>query len=482
MTDNDILEPVLNKDNETCWLTRKYQKIATGNIKIEHDAKGKNPKIVNDAELELVPIFELKREGLWQCQKCGIISTFLPHDGKPLECYESDGGCGRNSSFNVVTKKINPDLWKLPKWQDIPVEDLDMLNTYNDTIALIKQLLILPDEILYKILTLWIISTWKTGHWDAVAFPIFRGEYNTGKSTALDIIRELGYRMIHSAGTTFPAMVRGTHFHHAGLLIDEASDRLDRRTETGREMLNFVKPSYRKGSVYTVADKEDQEKMLCYRNFGFKAFAGERDFDPALLSRAVDFIMQEDYPEIPSIKYVQDELDILQTKFLNYRYKTTDPPDLGMDFCLQGRLREIFESIIATGRHIGLDVEDIIEYAKSIKQEREEELLGTIEYDVLTAIKNLSCHDVQSKITEETDAPEHILYTDIFKEVHSNYEDFDKEERKKKGARIGYTIKDLHLKKKRLGSGMALILNDKKNMRRLDYLYKKYKVGCILDV
>ena len=460
---NTFFEPVLN-DNTPKWLVIKEKQ----SFEVP-DGKNIKDIIKNPEDLETKKEIDVLPSGLWQCLKCGGQTQA---DKKPIHCPH----CNRDTHFENITKIINQDLWKLPYWKDIPVEDLDMLNTYNDTIEIVKKLLVLPDDTLYKIFTLWIISTWKTGHWDAVAFPIFRGEYSTGKTTALDIIRELGYRMIHSAGTTFPAMIRGTHYYQAGLLIDEASDRLDRRTETGRELLNFVKPSYRRGSVYTVADKEDQEEMLCYKNFGFKAFAGERHFDPALLSRGIDFVMQEDYPEIPSIKYVQDELNNLQTKFLNYRYKTTAPPDLGMDFCLRGRLRETFESIIATGMHIGLNVDDIIEYAKSIKQEREEELLGTIEYDVILAINKLSQQDIQSTITGETDAPEHILYTDIFKEVFPDYEEFDKGERKKKGAKIGYTIKNLHLKKKRLGIGTVLVLNDNKNSRRLNYLYKKYKL------
>ena len=471
-TNKEIIEPVLNNENESCWLTRTYKKISTGDT----DRPIKDV-LKENKSLEEKPIFELQPEGLWQCQKCGTIIGSIPDP--PIECYENQGGCGRTSSFKPVTKTINPDLWKLPIWTDI---NPDMNKAYNKTIDVIKKVLVLPEEIWYKILTLWIFSTWKTGYWNTVGFPIFRGEYNTGKTTALDVICNLGYRMIHSAGTTFPAMVRATHFHHAGLCVDEASARLDPRTETGREMLNFVKPSYRKGSVYTVADKEDQEKVICYNNFGFKAFAGERDFNPSLLSRAFDIIMQEDYPQVPSIQYVQDDLNKIQTHLLNYRYKTDNPPDLGMDFCLQGRLRETYESIIATGMHIGIDVQDIIEHAKSIKQERENDLLGTVEYDVLTAIYTLSCHDVQSKLTEQIDAPEYVLYTDIFKEIYPNHEDFDKDERKRKGARIGYVIKNLHLKNKRMGSGKALILNDKKNMRRLDYLYKKYKVGCIPDV
>lgn len=376
-----------------------------------------------------------------------------------------------------ITKKINPDLWKLPKWKDIPINEINMKSVFEDILRLMKKLLILPEEIYYKILSLWIISTWKTGYWSSVGFPIFEGEFNTGKTTALDFICELGYWMIHSAGTTFPAMVRATHFHNAGLCIDEASDRLNPKFETGREMLNFVKPSYRKGSVYTVADKEDPNEMLCYNNFGFKCFAGEKNFTSALKSRSIEITMEEGNPEIPSLKYVQNELDDIQTILLNYRYKMGNPPDLGIDFCLKGRLREIYESIIATGMHIGIDTGDVIDFAEDIKKERDQDLKDTFEYEILTVVKKLSYKDKQSKISGEYDAPDYLEYKEILKNIYSDFEGKDKDDRKKISANLGYSIKNnLHLKKKKLGGGMVLILNDKKNMRRLNYLYKKYNI------
>jgi hypothetical protein len=466
--EEEIREPVIF-EGAPQWLIVKQQEVVQDSGRDTKDvAKDPLPS-------KTVTEFILRKPGLWQCQKCACIIESNPDE--PAMCYEERGGCGRKSTFRKITDTIDMDLWKLPIWEDISAEDLDMLGIYDDALTLIKKILILPEEIHYKIFTLWIISTWKTGHWSSVGFPIFRGEYNTGKTTALDIIRELGYRMIHSAGTTFPAMVRATHYHHAGLLIDEASDRLNPKTESGREMLNFVKPSYRIGSRYTAADKEDPKKINSYKNFGFKSFAGERNFDLALLSRSVDFVMQEDYPEIPNLKYVKNKLDKIQTELLNYRYKTDAPPDLGIDFVLKGRMREVFESIIATGNHIGEDVEDIIQYAKNLIKEREEELQGTIEYDILTAIRKLSYEDTQSKITEENDAPEYLPYKDIFEKIHPNHAEMDEKERNRKSARLGYIFKKLILKTKRLGIGTVLVLNDAKNHRRLNYLYKKYKVG-----
>lgn len=466
--ENITLEPVLNNEIPKWLKIKKIIKAPTN--KQEHELL-----IKGETEPETETVFEIVEPNQWKCKKCGNI---IQSKNEPFECLKDLGGCGKSTTFERITDTINMDLWKIPIWTDI--KELDMLEVYDDVLKLIKKCVIFPEEIHYKLFALWIISTWKTGHWSSVGFPVLLGDHDSGKTRALDMIREMGYRMIHSAGTTFPAMVRATHYYHAGLIIDEASDRLNPKTESGRELLNFVKPSYRVGSRYTAADKDDPKGINSYNNFGFKSLAGERNFTASLISRSITIMMQQAEPEIPELYYIQDELDEMQTKLLNYRYKTGPPTDLGIDFVLKGRSREVFGTIISTAMHIGQQYDDIIDYALNIKKEQEEELQDTIQYDLLTIIQRLSQQEgVQSKINFEEDAPEYILQADIFKEMYPDFEDMDKDEKRKKNVKIGYIFKDLHLKKKRLGAGMALILNDEKNEKRLNYLYKKYKIGAI---
>ena len=136
-----LLEPVINDKEEPCWLViNGYEKVANGKTKIIKDKKGKNPKIVNDTPLKEKPKFELQPMGLWQCQPCGCI---IRTDGKePMECYENQGGCARKTNFEVLTKRINPNLWKIPKWKDIPTDDIDMQGLYNDLLKLTKRCII----------------------------------------------------------------------------------------------------------------------------------------------------------------------------------------------------------------------------------------------------------------------------------------------------------------------------------------------------
>lgn len=463
-----FMEPILNSGDPK-WLFVSTQEISSA-------LPNKNAKdsIEDSLPPETKFIFETKEEGMWKCRKCGAILISKPK--QPLECFEEQGGCGRaTTSFDPVTTIINQDLWKLPKWEDIPREDLSMIEVFDDLIDLIKRCIVFPEEMHYKIFTLWIISSWKVECWEAIAFLIFRGLISSGKTRALDLIRELGYRMMHASGVTFPAMVRASHYHGAGVLIDEIDNKIDKRTEGGRAMIDFLKPSYRKGSKYHVADKEDQTKIISYDNYGFKAFAGEKGgYDDAMFSRAIDFQMEQDYPDVTNLRYVQDELDTLQTKLLNYRFKFGDPSDLGETFQLKGRTREIFEPIIATCIHIGVEHDDILAYATALEAEKAEDIRSTDEWVIINAINNYSNSSNKNQTLSEIDAPEYMPFSEICSAIGW---DGESDNLRKKRQKLGYIFKKkLMLRTKRMTEGTVVLLNDPKNIRKLKSLYRRYKI------
>jgi len=463
MTTNEILEPVLNDNGEPHWLIYKgTKKISATNT------KKKLKDVIQEGEPLLEKkIFELKPQGLWRCGKC--VAEIISNPNAPVECYEEQGGCGRVSSFQPITKIINPDLWTLPKWEDMPVEDLDMLGVYDDMMKVVKQCIVFSDEIYYKLFILWIISSWKKDSWNTIGFLIFRGLISSGKTRALDLIRELGYRMIHTSGITFAAMLRVSHNYGAGVLIDEIDNKIDRRTESGRAMIDFLKPSYRKGSTYTTAHKDDQDDTKTYKNYGLKAFAGESGgYDEGMFSRAIDFQMEQDYPEIDEMENVSDELSRLRTLLLNYRYKTSDPPELDNGFSLRGRDREIYSHMIRTGMHIGVKTNDIVEFVDSVKKEKIDELQNTDEWVILNAIKQLE------NVETLDDAPESISYANICEKCGWGS---DSKEHQKKRQKLGYIFKKkLILKTKRETGGTVLLLNDPKNNRKIKSLYRRYHI------
>lgn len=444
------IEPVL-VNNTPKWLTMIEK------TTIETTGKPIKEILEQPSLIEVIKIFGIEDEGMWKCNKCD--AKIISNPKTPIWCTE----CNRKSTFKGITETIDTTLWRLPIWKDIPIENLDMQNTYLDLVNLIKDAVVFSDEIYYHILALWIIASWKQECWNSISFLIFRGLIESGKTRALEILRDLGYRMMHTAGTTFPALVRATHEYHAGVLLDEIDSKIDKRTESGRAMIDFLKESYKKGSYYRVADLDNQKKIKSYNNYGFKAFAGEKGgYDDAIFSRSIDFQMEQDYPEIDDLKDVTDEINRIKTILLNYRYKTNDPPELSDDLILKGRDREIFSCIIRTAMHIGIEYQNIIDFISQRKQEKEEDYQNTDEYQLLKAIKEL----------EESptlfDAPDSISYTDLAEHLG-----WDSDKRQK----IGYIFKKkLQLKTKRGHVGSVVLLNDPKNSRKIKSYFRRFKI------
>lgn len=393
---------------------------------------------------------------MWSCKKCG--GTFKS-DETPIECHQ----CNRTSTFSRITEDIDPNLWRLPIWKEIPTDELDTIGTYTDILNLSKQCIIFPEEIHHKLISLWIIATWKQDCWTTVPFLIFRGLIESGKTRALEFINELGYRTIFASGITQKAMFRFGDVYNANILIDEIDNKIDRKTESGREMIDYLKPSYKKGSYYYAADKEKPKNVHKYKNYGFKAFAGEKGgFDQAIFSRSIDFQMEQDYPEVFEMEDVGIDLNRIRTTLLNYRYKTNAPPELPEGFPLRGRNREIYGCLVRTAMHIGESYEDIIEFVKSTQLEKQAELEDSDEYQVLKTIYNFECQPTLD------DAPSVISYKDLAETL--GWED-------KQRQKLGYIFKKkLILKTKRMTQGSVVLLQDPKNRRKLKSLYRRFKL------
>jgi len=457
----ELLEPVIFEGN-LGWLIREKKKVGRDlkEISVKNVLSGEDNQPIRE-----IYAYKVIPQNMWRCLKCGA-EIQSNRDGPPLECYEGQGGCGRKGPFEQVTESINPDLWKIPTWKDIPPEKLEMKQVFENTIKLIKKLLIFQKEIEYKIYTLWIFSTWKLEAWDTVGFPAFIGMPDSGKSRALRIMHELAYRASKSAGVTQAAIPRLCHYHNVTLLIDEAHNKLNPKTESGSKLLDFVKDSYKRGSVYIVSDNNDQQKLVVTRNFGFKAFAGEKTFNPALLTRSLVFWMDKAEPEIAKLSYVENELDEIRTALLNYRFKTGNPPDLGNEFVLKGRVREIFESIIATGIHIGIPVDDIIEFAKNRSEEEFEAIKDSVEYEILTILKE--GQDLPFSESEIDRLNTDTILTKL------EWDNGDGKEIWRNKQRLGYIIKNLGLRTKRTSEGRFLYYRE--NEERLNQLYRRFKL------
>ena len=112
--------------------------------------------------------------------------------------------------------------------------------------------------------------------------------------------------------------------------------------------------------------------------------------------------------------------------------------------------------------HIGIEYNDIINFIKQTREEKQEETENSDEYQILKIIREFEHQPTLD------DAPETISYADIAETL--GWEE-------KKRQKLGYIFKKkLILKTKRMNKGSVVLLNDPKNIRKLKALYRRFKL------
>lgn len=355
----------------------------------------------------------------------------------------------------VSTEDQYWELFKIPNY--IP-KKINKQELFTKVISILKKLIVLNEEIEYKILTLWIISTWKPENWNTVGFPEFVGMYESGKTRMLETIRELGYRFVQPASCTAAVLPRLSDKYGAHLLIDEIHN-----IKQNPEMETFLKTSYRRGLNYLKCDSNNDKDVVIMDNFGFKAFAGEKPFIiPSIASRCIQFKVPKAIPEVEKIEYIKGEIDELFSDLFIYRLSEDKITDLGEHHQLQGRIREIFESIVVTGLNLGISVEDVVEYALSLVKKREKDLERTDEYEII-------------KIIAETGKTSDIIYTrEIIALLYGSSS--GEYEYRKDSQKLGYILRDMGIKTLGQTYSRRIEIYDEENLEIIKNRCKRYNI------
>jgi hypothetical protein len=356
------------------------------NIKEAVEIKTKKEPINKTKQIEfLEPVKNQKGELIWLCREAnGKRKSFsiVARDYPPYKKNSKLLLCNQLEAFFMGPPLLVLDegLWKYPIAKSM--KNLDIVEIYNQIINLARKVIVFSEEVEYKILTLWVLSTWKLGCWRSVGFPIFVGLPESGKSTCMSFLNQLSFRGVKMSGSTDLVISRLSDCWNVTMLFDEAHDDLKKGMR-----YKFIKDSYKKDGRYIKCDNKNDTGIISLNNFGFKAFAGETlvNFDEAIQSRGIIFQMIKSKPEY-YIEEVMDEFISLRTKLLNYRYTYQNPSILPKNHVFGGRLDEIFSSILRTAFQIHVPVTDILRFARGNIITRKEWLKNTPEYEVLTML------------------------------------------------------------------------------------------------
>ncbi len=94
----------------------------------------------------------------------------------------------------------------------------------DDLIMLIRQHVWIPDERYYAVLASWVIATWIHDFVDTSPRLIFYATTRSGKTRALNTLRELSYHGLDMSSPTQATMFRLIEAFHPSLFIDEYQD------------------------------------------------------------------------------------------------------------------------------------------------------------------------------------------------------------------------------------------------------------------
>lgn len=382
--------------------------------------------------------------------------------------------CNQLEAFTMGAPILISDgeLWNYPIAKSM--KNLDMAETYNQILNLAKKVIIFSEEVEYKLLTLWTISTWKLGCWRSVGFPIFVGPPESGKSTCLSFLNQLAFRGVKMSGSTDLVIPRLSDQWNVTMLFDEAHDDLKKGMR-----YKFIKDSYKKDGRYIKCDNKNETGIISLSNFGFKAFAGETivNFDEAIQSRSIIYQMVRDKPKC-YIEEMKDEFISLRTKLLNYRYNYLNPLILPKNHIFGGRFDETYSSIFRTAFQLHIPVTDIFRFVIGNNVIQNEWLKNTAEYEVLTIL-------LYRRKIAKSETGLNFLSIDLLTLLYDLHWIENKQEardslswQKKmtdKARELGKILLRMGLKTTRT-HGIRYFVFNERNMKILEYLWKKYDV------
>lgn len=242
---------------------------------------------------------------MFLCNVNGEVKTHerIPHDGIIYEPIDKNMSMYKDYAF----QKIELEAYKIkpPTKQLILSRVNKLVNHFMDTTEINKTLTTVDSMLTYCME--WV----KTVH-----YLYFVGETESGKSTALYILKNIGYRPMYSDNLPYADIYNflGTEEEATGIILEDECQDLYK----DRNKIATYKNSYSKGSIKPIiVTGVNTKKQVPYKTFCFKAFAGERvTYDKGFMERMAVIHMVEGIPE-GNIKMATREEEIEMEKIRN---------------------------------------------------------------------------------------------------------------------------------------------------------------------
>jgi len=387
-----------------------------------------------------------KEAGLWKCRKCG--GEFKSLIDPPDFC----GCCNRKTTSDSVTPPVFKELWR-PYSEPVVLDEINLL--YESVFEFVEDHLVLDDDNEKRIIVLWILASYKQHIFDTAPYLQFLGSIESGKTRALEVLSMLCYRAVNLISISPSALCRIIERFSPTVLLDQAEQKFNLKSERGCELYDIFMSGYKKGQQYIVADRNDDTNIISRDVFGFKAVASTKVFDEAFTSRSIVFHMRQGSPKVKKITAESlSRAQELRSMLLYYHLQQNNMKKVSVP--ITGRRGELFDPLLTVGADFGIAVEEVEDYLKEDKATLDEAMSDTLEAEILREIK------VYYHAIEECES---IRVKEIAEHLDAN------------PRTIGFRLKNLNIKRKHGREGAYIDLTDKDTQRELQYLFKKYRIG-----
>jgi len=274
---------------------------------------------------------------------------------------------------------------------------------YKEIYNIIDDYLVISNEWKH-LLTSFILLSYEQQKISTVPYFAFVGDNESGKSTALEVLKRLSYRPLW--GTTIPAAdIYGylADEEVSGVILEDEAQHMDKDIDK----VKIYKSGYKKGSKVPRTLLTDYERKIIYFNtFGLKAIAAESA--PSNKGLRERFLICEMVNATPRKTFThitpeeEKRFRDLRNKLLKYKLKHALEPlqDFNVEF-LSGRLEELLLPLLRAT--YGLSAyNSILEFCRELTAKKEKEGKETLEGTLVYIIASIMVEEKSEKIPFET--------------------------------------------------------------------------------
>jgi hypothetical protein len=274
---------------------------------------------------------------------------------------------------------------------------------YHEIYGVIEDYLVIPDEWKH-LLTAFVLLSYEQAKISTVPYFAFVGDNESGKSTALEVLKRLSYRPLW--GTTIPAADIYGYLADEdvfGVILEDEAQGLDRDIDK----VKIFKSGYKKGAKVPRTLLTDYERKIVYFNtFSLKAIAAESaPTNKGLRERFLTCEMVHATPRKTFTHITPEEekrFKDLRNKLLKYKLKNSlvSLPDFSVEF-LSGRLEELLLPLLRVTYNLPA-YDAILAFCKELVAKKEREGKETLEGALVYIVASVMVEEKSEKIPFET--------------------------------------------------------------------------------